>query len=344
MSAVWRQQVGSQLSHRRRRGPRNLAVVTYVVRGNATNKLIDIRRLTVCVLHDEFDQAGAPSIRFAAYRLGQIALGITVGGPDQILLDKDLALAPRRRAYGRRFARCDRRWLPLALRMDRWLERHARHPCCPRSAELQLPEFWVALKTSQVTGEGPEFARLCRFSGCLRTWRSSLTRGAIVGSFFIRWNLSAMPGGSFVRSLPTSRIFSSARSFLWTVQVVWLVFRAFGVHIVKDVSGALPVRVTHEHDQVPEGFVVAKEINVFDKFTMGLLDLARHLGITPPKTKELGRKYRIEDDDQSFRVIRIGRQVYRRYSKRALDLLCPHVGEAEQVWQETKALRKKKPR
>jgi hypothetical protein len=136
--------------------------VTYVLRGNATNKLIDIRRLTVCILHDEFDQAGAPSIRFAAYRLGQIALGITVGGPDQILLDKDLALVPRHRAYDHRFARWDQRWLPLALRMDQWLERHARHPYFPRSTELRLPKFWVALKSSQVTGDGPEFARLCR--------------------------------------------------------------------------------------------------------------------------------------------------------------------------------------
>jgi len=165
MSAVWRQQVGSHLRRRRHRGPRNLAVVTYVVRGNATNKLIDIRRLTVCVLHDEFDQAGAPSIRFAAYRLDQIALGITVGGPDQILLDKDLALAPRRRAYGRRFARWDQRWLPLALRMDQWLERHARHPYFPRSTELRLPKFWVSLTTTHITGDGPEFARFCQDFG-----------------------------------------------------------------------------------------------------------------------------------------------------------------------------------
>jgi len=165
VSAIWRQQVGNHLRRRRHHGPRNLAVVTYLVRGHATNKLIDIRRLTVCVLHDEFDQAGAPTIRFAAYRLSQIALGITVGGPDQILLDKDLALAPRRRAYGRRFARCDQRWLPLALRMDRWLQRHARHPFCPRSAVLRLPKFWVALQTNHVTGDGPEFARWCQDFG-----------------------------------------------------------------------------------------------------------------------------------------------------------------------------------
>jgi hypothetical protein len=127
--------------------------------------LIDIRRLTVCILHDEFEQSGPPGIRFAAYRLGQIPWGVTLGGPGQILMDKDLALAPRRRAYGRRFARSDRRWLPLALRMDRWLERHERHPYFPRSTELRVPKFWADLKTNHITGDGPEFARWCRDFG-----------------------------------------------------------------------------------------------------------------------------------------------------------------------------------
>lgn len=121
----------------------------------------------------------------------------------------------------------------------------------------------------------------------------------------------------------------------------------FGVRIVRDVRAAIPVRVIAEHEDVPEGFVVAKEINVFDKFTMGLHDIARKLGLTAPRTGELIRKYKITDDDQAFREIRIGSQRYRRYSKRALDLLRPHVSEAEQVWEESKTLRalvRKKPR
>lgn len=118
----------------------------------------------------------------------------------------------------------------------------------------------------------------------------------------------------------------------------------FGVRIVRDAATALPVRVVRENEDVPEGFVVAKEINVFDKFTMGLFGLAAKLGLTPPKTTELIRKYKTIEDDQSFPEIRVGRQVYRRYSKRALDLLVLHVAEAEQVWEESKSLRKKKPR
>jgi hypothetical protein len=118
----------------------------------------------------------------------------------------------------------------------------------------------------------------------------------------------------------------------------------FGVRIVRDAATAVPVRVIRENEAVPEGFVVAKEINVFDKFTMGLLGLAKKLGLTPPKTTQLVHKYRVTEDDQAFREIRVGSQSYRRYSKRAIDLLEPHVPEANQVWEESKALRKKKPR
>ena len=106
----------------------------------------------------------------------------------------------------------------------------------------------------------------------------------------------------------------------------------------------MPVRVIRENEELPEGFVVAKEINVFDKFTLGLLDLAKKLGVSPPKTATLAQKYGILEDDQSFREIHVGRQIYRRYSKRALDLLAPHAGEAQQVWEDTRELRKKRPR
>ena len=118
----------------------------------------------------------------------------------------------------------------------------------------------------------------------------------------------------------------------------------FGVRIVRDAATVLPVRVIREGEEVPEGFVVAKEINVFDKFTMGSIAVAKKLGLTPPRTRELMRKYRIEDDDQAFREIRVGSQTYRRYSKRALDLIAPHTAEADQAWEDSKALRKKKPR
>jgi len=119
---------------------------------------------------------------------------------------------------------------------------------------------------------------------------------------------------------------------------------AFGARIVRDAATAMPVRIVRENEAIPEGYVVAKEINVFDKFTMGLNDLAKKLGVSPPKTGELIRKYKITEDDQAFRRICVGNSTFRKYSKRALDLLAPHAGEADQVWEESKPLRKKKPR
>jgi hypothetical protein len=118
----------------------------------------------------------------------------------------------------------------------------------------------------------------------------------------------------------------------------------FSVQVVRDGTTAIPVRVLREAEEVPEGFIVAKEINVFDKFTMGLHGLAQKLGLTPPKAKVLIQRYKIEEDDQAFREVRVRTQTYRNYSKRALDLLEPHTSEAEQVWEETRELMKRKPR
>ena len=113
--------------------------------------------MAVCILQDEFEPGNYPQTRFTAYRLAPVPWGITIGGPEQVILDRDLASPPRGRSYGRRFAAHDRRWLPLALQMDKCLARHARHPHAPTATQLRFPRFWVALSTSKVTCDGPEF-------------------------------------------------------------------------------------------------------------------------------------------------------------------------------------------
>jgi hypothetical protein len=161
MPALWRRQVGRQLKARRHMGGRGFAVVRFVPAATGSSKLVDIQRLAVCVLQDEFEPGNYPQIRFAAYRLAPVPWGITIGGREQVILDRDLASPPRGRAYGRRFTAHDRRWLPLALRLDKCLARHARHPHAPTATQLRFPRFWVALRTAKVTCDGPEFAKLC---------------------------------------------------------------------------------------------------------------------------------------------------------------------------------------
>jgi hypothetical protein len=162
--SVWRQQIGCQLKIRRCRGPRPLAMVGFVVRRSTYTKLVDIRRISVCVLHDQFEEGTHPRIRFAVYRLGRLPWGVEVGGDSRVVLDKDLVQTPRLRAYGRRFE-ANGGWLSTALRMDRCLERHAKHLHAPKQSQLRLPRFWAALNTTAVRGDGPEFTTLCRDFG-----------------------------------------------------------------------------------------------------------------------------------------------------------------------------------
>jgi hypothetical protein len=163
--AAWRRQIGRQLKARRHQGPRPFAAVSLIARSTSCSKLINIRQLAICVLHDVFEEGGYPRIRFAAYRIGLTPFGISIGGQARIILDKDLALGPKARAFGRRFATHDGRWLPIALRMDRCVSRHARHPYAPRQSELRLPSFWASLTTSDVHADGPELDEICRTYG-----------------------------------------------------------------------------------------------------------------------------------------------------------------------------------
>jgi hypothetical protein len=110
----------------------------------------------------------------------------------------------------------------------------------------------------------------------------------------------------------------------------------FGV--AKETPEALPVRIVKPGDATPaEGFIINREVNILDKFNLGLNQLADNLNLTAPKTNALIREFKITEDPESFREIAVGRSRYRRYSKKALDLLRTKTGEADSVWMKHKA-------
>jgi hypothetical protein len=105
----------------------------------------------------------------------------------------------------------------------------------------------------------------------------------------------------------------------------------FGV--TKESPDALPVRILKTGDPTPsEGVIINREVNILDKFNLGLNQLAENLGVSAPRTTALVREYKIMEDSECFREIAIGSQRHRRYSKKALDLLRTKVGEVETVW------------
>ena len=153
----WRQQLASQQRRRLGQGPRPLAAVTHLVRGQLQDGLIDVRHLSFIVLHD---QQGGDEIRCAGYGATSVPWGLKIGGADNCKFDKDLAIAPGPKAKGRRFDSANGELLELVLNLDQLLERHGRYPHFPRRQQLQWPTLWAAFApsvASQIQWSGPEF-------------------------------------------------------------------------------------------------------------------------------------------------------------------------------------------
>lgn len=105
------------------------------------------------------------------------------------------------------------------------------------------------------------------------------------------------------------------------------------VRVAKDVDTAMPVRVLKPGDtERPEGFIIHKEINILDKFNMGLTQLAAHLAVSSPRTLAMVCEHHIQDDSEAFRSITIGSSKINRYSKRALDILRGKLDTVEECW------------
>lgn len=86
----------------------------------------------------------------------------------------------------------------------------------------------------------------------------------------------------------------------------------------------------------PGATVVAiKRVNELSFYSMGLADLAKHAGLTAPKTRAVILHLNLQDDEEMYKVIRIGRSSHQRYSQRALESIkraLPTLDLAE-VWE-----------
>jgi hypothetical protein len=109
---------------------------------------------------------------------------------------------------------------------------------------------------------------------------------------------------------------------------------AVGFKVVKEMSGAMPVRVIKPGEAIDaQGVIIEREINLNDKFNLGAFQLAKHLGITEPRARAMVNFYSIKQDPEFYREIPMGLSVYHRYSKKALDYLRGKLSTVEECWQ-----------
>ncbi|MDR7548777.1 MAG: hypothetical protein QN131_02415 [Armatimonadota bacterium] len=75
---------------------------------------------------------------------------------------------------------------------------------------------------------------------------------------------------------------------------------------------------------VPEGtpgasVVAVRRVNELDYYTLGLKQLAGHIGLSMPRTLAVVRHLRLQQDKEYFKEIQVGSQRFKRYSSKALE-------------------------
>jgi hypothetical protein len=136
----WRRQVGHRHVVAAQRGPRPFAILGFKTKGEPDYEAnIALPKLTLIAVFDAYDDHGELQTRVVGVG-GALESGhLRFGGDDLARFDKDLRLAPTAGGRGHRFDAGDGELLALALRLERHLERCARHPHYPRRRSPRLP-------------------------------------------------------------------------------------------------------------------------------------------------------------------------------------------------------------
>ncbi len=108
---------------------------------------------------------------------------------------------------------------------------------------------------------------------------------------------------------------------------------------------SLDLRITKKEgiavQVVPEGtpgatVVALKRVDELGYFNLSSTQLARHLGLTGPRTVALIRFTKVESDPEAFKLVALGKSMFKRYSQKALTTLQKAKASADMdaVWRD----------
>jgi hypothetical protein len=163
---LWHRRIGCNWRWRETRGPRPFAGLSYLVSGPVpADHLVELRRLTVVAVHDEFNADHRLSIRVRLYTNSITCDGVNWGGAAACQADKDLGLRPHNGARGRRFTFRHAELLALSTHLDQLMQLCSKYPFFPRRRAPQLPPVWAPVSravASHLSVAAPALARLGR--------------------------------------------------------------------------------------------------------------------------------------------------------------------------------------
>jgi len=105
------------------------------------------------------------------------------------------------------------------------------------------------------------------------------------------------------------------------------------VRFTRDTRAA-PVRLLRPGEDA-EGATLVREVDLLQRYSMGVRKLASHLGLSEPKTRALIHHLKLQEDSECFKVIPEA-GISKRYSPKALERLrevLPSV-DMDEVWQQ----------
>jgi len=100
------------------------------------------------------------------------------------------------------------------------------------------------------------------------------------------------------------------------------------VQITTEGAGSkIELRLTKKDGEpvhlVPEGtpdasVVAIRRVSELGYYNLGLRQVAQHVGLTQPRALAVVKELRLQEDDEYFKIIRIGKQTHKRYSQKAI--------------------------
>ncbi len=107
----------------------------------------------------------------------------------------------------------------------------------------------------------------------------------------------------------------------------------FSVRFTREptASATRILRAGEEEDDAP----LIREVDLTDRYSMGLYDIAPKVGLTPMRALALVRHLDLQSDNDCFRVIRVGTSTFKRYSPKALQRLREAIDDVDmdEVWE-----------
>jgi hypothetical protein len=105
------------------------------------------------------------------------------------------------------------------------------------------------------------------------------------------------------------------------------------------------IRITKKEGEavrlVPEGtpgatVLAVKRVNELDYYSLSPTKFAEKLGLTQPKALALAKHLKLHESEDYFKVIKIGKSPFNRYSGRALEIAREELKEADmnEIWRE----------